>query len=85
MAVSAPNWLTQRSGSLTLSSDGHTWFFMLGKEAMYRLAVRPAEGQFSCQITQTINGRPIESKGIFPTPDEAVRGGLEDLRKALGW
>ena len=45
----------------------------------------PVAGRFGCHVTQTINGKPIGSTGVFANPDDAVRGGLEDLRKALGW
>jgi hypothetical protein len=83
--MTAPDWLVQRGGGLKLGSDGRTWYFLIGDQPHYSLAAVPAENRFACAIRQTINGRRIESTGIYPTAEEAVRGGLEDLRKALGW
>ena len=83
--MSAPDWLTQRGGDLRLGSDGHTWFFSLSGQPHYSLTAVPVGGRFGCAIRQTINGKRVESAGTHATPDEAIRGGLDDLRKALGW
>jgi hypothetical protein len=32
-----------------------------------------------------INGRRLDSGTIHPTAEDAYRGGLEELRKVLGW
>ena len=61
------------------------WFVLFGDEPQYRLAPTPVVGKYGCQIEQTNNGRRLDSKDTYPTPEEAVRGGLEALRKALGW
>ena len=45
----------------------------------------PAKGAFSCRVTETINGRRLDSGAIYPSREEAVSAGLEELRKALGW
>ena len=41
--------------------------------------------EFGCVIRQTNNGRRIDSAGVYGTSEEAIRGGLDDLRKDLGW
>jgi hypothetical protein len=83
--MTAPDWFKQRGGDLKLGSDAETWYFLLGGEPVYSLNAVPVQGRFGCAIRQTINGRRIPSSGVYPTKDEAIRGGLEDLRKALGW
>ena len=85
MAVSTPDWLTQRSVHLQESKNGLSWLVYLDKEPQYLLMAVPVKGQFGCRITQTINGRRLDSTGTYATRDDAARGGLEDLRKALGW
>jgi hypothetical protein len=83
--MTAPDWLTQRGGDLKLGSDGHTWYFLLAGQPQYSLVAVPVTGRFGCAIRQTINGRRIESSRVYATADETIGGGLEDLRKALGW
>ena len=85
MALEVPNWLAQRGGGLTRASTPSTWFVLINKEPQYSLAPVPVAGQFGCTITQTNNGRRVESKGTYASPEDALKGGLEDLRKALGW
>ena len=45
----------------------------------------PVDGKFGCAIRQTINGKRIEGPSGFATQDEAINGGLDELRKTLGW
>jgi hypothetical protein len=85
MALEIPGWLAQRGGRVRLSSDRSTWFVVLGEEPRYSLSPVPVAGQYGCAIKQTHNGVRVESPGSYPTPDEALRHGLEDLRRALGW
>jgi hypothetical protein len=85
LAVTTPDWLTRRGGSLTLASDGRTWFVGFDKEAMYRVRPVPAGGKYACEVSQTINGKRLDAGAVHPSLDDAVRGGLDDLRKALGW
>jgi hypothetical protein len=67
------------------STTGGTWLVLLNGEPQYRLAPDPAAGKWGCDVTQTNNGRRLNSGGTYPTLEDALRGGLEDLRKALGW
>ncbi len=83
--MTAPDWLVQRGGDLKLASDGRTWYFLVGGQPQYSLVAVPVGGRYGCAIRQTINGKRIESQGIYATADEAIGGGLDDLRKALGW
>ena len=83
--MTAPDWLTKRGGELRPGPFRDVWYVFLDGEPHYALAPIPAEDKHSCRVTQTINGRRLDSGGVCATADEAVRGGLEDLRKALGW
>ena len=83
--MTAPDWLTQRGGDVKLATDGRTWYCLLGGQPQYSLMAVPVAGRFGCAIRQTINGRRIESTGVHATANAAIGGGLEDLRKALGW
>jgi len=85
MALTNPDWLTQHGGSLKQASDGKTWFVMLNHEPQYALTAVPVGGKFGCLIQQTINGRRLESPGTYENAENALRSGLEDLRKVLGW
>ena len=85
MALLRPDWLTRRGGDLKLSSDGYTWLVMFDRGPQYALEPVPVQGKFGCVIKQTINGKRLDKGGVYPTADDAVRGGLEDLRQALGW
>jgi hypothetical protein len=58
---------------------------MFHDKPQYRLSPQPAVGKFSCDVLQTINDKHLASGTIYLTEEEALRGGLEDLRKALGW
>jgi hypothetical protein len=84
-AVTVPGWLAKHQGTLSVGSDGHTWFVVFDGEPQYRLVPVPAHGQFTCHVSPTINSRRLNQGGVFPSKEEAVEGGLEDLRKLLGW
>jgi hypothetical protein len=85
MPVTTPEWLSKRGGAVQPATVGGAWMVLLNGEPQYRVTPIPVAGKFGCHVVQTINGRRLGSEGNFPTVDEAVRGGLEDLRKALGW
>jgi hypothetical protein len=85
MPVTTPPWLEQHGCRLLPSKDGHSFLVYVGDEPQYLLMPTPARGKFSCRISQTINGKRLDGEGTYPSPEDAVRGGLEDLRKALGW
>jgi hypothetical protein len=85
MAVTSPEWLTQRGGELRQSKDGESYVVYVGGEPQYLLIPVPADGRHACRVSQTNNGKRLDGKATYTTFDEAVRGGLDDLRKALGW
>jgi hypothetical protein len=84
MAVITPDWLTKRGGRLRQNYDG-AWVVVFDEQPQYLLRPVPAAGKYGCEVEQTINNKRLDSKETYPTADEALRGGLEELRKALGW
>lgn len=87
MSVATPDWLKQRLGDFRQGTGATqaTWFVVFDRQPEYRLTPVPAGGKFSCHVVQTRNGKRLDKGGVFPSEEDAVRGGLEDLRKALGW
>jgi hypothetical protein len=84
-AIATPDWLARRDGGLAPDHDNQTWLLMLGGSPQYKLTPAPAAGRFTCHVVQTINGRRLDEGRTYPTAEDAVRGGLEELRSALGW
>jgi hypothetical protein len=80
-----PEWLTRHDGKLVPAWDGKSYLIMIGNKPDYQLAAIPLVGKFGCAVKETINGRRLDGGGAYPSLEEAIRGGLEDLRKALGW
>jgi hypothetical protein len=85
MSLTTPDWLSKRGGALQPATVGGSWLILLNGEPQYRLTPAPVGGKFGCHVVETVNGKRLGSAGTFPTLEEALRGGLEDLRKALGW
>jgi hypothetical protein len=85
MPVEPPDWLTRHGGTLRATFDGRSWTVLFDGRPQYLLRPIPAAGKYSCEVMQTVNGRRLESGSTYPTAEDALRGGLEDLRKALGW
>jgi hypothetical protein len=85
MSVTTPDWLSRHDGDLRPSKDGLSWLVFFAGQMQYALIVAPVAGKFGSRVTQTINGKRLDSGASYPTVEDAVRGGLEDLRKALGW
>ncbi len=85
MAVTTPDWLAQHGGELRASKDGHSWTVYFAGEPQYIVLPVPAAGKFTCRLTQTINGKRLDTPTTYATLEDAARGGLEDLRQALGW
>jgi hypothetical protein len=85
MSPTAPDWLTRRGGELQLAPDGRTRLVLLNGSQQYKLTPSPAAGQYACVVLQTVNGKRLDGGTTYPTADDAVRGGLEELKAALGW
>jgi hypothetical protein len=84
MTLEAPAWLVRHDGALRPTADG-TWAVLFEGGPQYLLIPVPAAGQHACDVVETVNGRWLGSKDVFPSADEALRGGLECLRRHLGW
>ena len=85
MALTTPEWLTKRGCGLRPNPDGVSWSVLFDAEPQYLLTPVPAAGGYNCKVLQTINGNRLDRGEVYPSADDALRGGLEDLRKALGW
>ena len=83
--MNAPEWLTKRGGTLRSHSDGESGAVVLNGSPLYLLTPAPAAGKHGCRVTQTNNGKRLDNGKTFATRDEALQGGLEALRHALGW
>jgi hypothetical protein len=85
MAVTTPDWLLRHDGALHLGKDGHSASVHFAGGLQYVLVPVPAKGKHSCRVIQTINGKRLDGTNTYATAEDAIRGGLEDLRQALGW
>lgn len=85
-ATTAPDWLTKRGGSVRRGVRPETRFVLVGGEPLYKLEVRPAAGRFACAVSNSNNGARLDDgAAIYANSDEALAGGLEQLRQTLGW
>ncbi len=85
MTVATPDWLAQHGVHLQESKDGRSWLVYFDDEPQYLLMAVPVKGRFGCRITETINGRRLDSGATYPSIEAALHGGLEELRRLLGW
>ena len=85
MVVTTPDWLTRHEGELRVNRDGQSCTVYLGGQPQYVLIPGPAKGQYACRVSMTVNGRRLDGANTYGTAADAIHGGLEDLRKALGW
>ena len=83
--MTAPDWLTARTGGLAKGINGHNLVVTVDGEPLWRLEAVPARGQFTCAIVETNNGRRLDAGKEYPTREAALAGGLEELRARLGW
>jgi hypothetical protein len=84
--MSVPDWLQQRGGSLKPGIRPETTFVMLEGNPLYKLEVRPAGGKFACAVSNTVNGKRLDNPATsYNTAADALIGGLDQLRNALGW
>ena len=80
-----PDWLARHGGSLKPVADGPGCYVYFDGQPQYFILPRPAAGKYACEVTQGINGKRLEKNKTYATAEQAVRGGLDDLREALGW
>jgi hypothetical protein len=83
--MTTPDWLAQHGGEARLSKDGKSATVSIGGEPQYLLMLAPVAGKFGCKVVQSNNGKRLDGGAAHPSPEAAFEGGLEDLRKALGW
>ncbi|MBY0523907.1 MAG: hypothetical protein K2R98_10945 [Gemmataceae bacterium] len=83
--LTPPEWLTRRGASMRQGINERSWFVYFAGQPQYEVTPMPVKGKFGCEIRQTINGKRLDGQGMYPTSEEALRGGLEELRKTLGW
>ena len=84
--MTVPDWLTARGGTLKPGVRPETTFVLLEGQPLYKLELRPAEGTFACAVSNTVNGKRLDDCAItYGTAAAALAGGLDQLRKALGW
>lgn len=80
-----PDWLALRDGSLAPGLKPDTVYVSVAGRPQFRLDARPAQNQFACSVTQTVNGKRLDDKTGYPTAAAALVGGLDQLRVKLGW
>jgi hypothetical protein len=85
MNPTVPEWLTLRNGNLRRAVNGQAWVVCFDDQPQYIVTPVPVGGKHGSDVIQSINGKRVATKGTFATEEEAIRGGLEDLRAALGW
>lgn len=83
--MTTPEWLKIRDGEVHHGKDGRSLSVHFAGALQYVLVPVPAKGRFACQISQTNNGRRLESGKTYEKFAQAMEGGLEDLRGHLGW
>jgi hypothetical protein len=81
-----PEWLQRRGGLLRRNLQSNIVEVWLEGQPLYRLEVRPARNQYTCVIVDMTSARPISNgSSIYATTEQALAGGLEQLRGYLGW
>jgi len=81
-----PEWLQRRGGLLRRNLQSNIVEVWLEGQPLYRLEVRPAQNQYTCVIVDMTNARTVgDGYSIYATAEQALAGGLEQLRGYLGW
>lgn len=84
--LTVPDWLKSRGGSLQPGIEPQTLVVLIGGEPLSRVEARPAAGKFTCAVANTVNGKRLDDPTkTYATAEEALAGGLEQLREKLGW
>jgi hypothetical protein len=74
-----------RRGGVFRAGIGNTWYVVFNDRPQFALRVAPAGGKLTCLVTQSQSGKRLDQGTVYPTEEDALRGGLEHLRQALGW
>ncbi len=83
--MTVPDWLQLHGGNLRPGLNENVWTVVIGTNPQYKLTAGPASGQYTCVVTQTNNGKRLDSGVKYPSPQIALQGGLQELRTKLGW
>ncbi len=83
--MNTPSWLELRNASIRPGLNGSTQLILLSGHPQYKMVAVPAVGKFTCVITQTNNGKRLDGQKTYNNEEEALNGGLEELREKLGW
>lgn len=78
-------WLNKRNAEIRPSANGHSWLLYQGGKFIYMIGALPADGKFTNKIMESNNGNQIQKGKIFESINEALEGGLTELRDHLGW
>jgi hypothetical protein len=85
MAVTTPDWLATHGGEVRESKGSPSWVVYLDGEPAYLLVAVPVAGKFGCRISETVSGRRLDGPGTWDGVAPTLAGGLDELRKRLGW
>ena len=80
-----PDWLTHHGGELRANPDGQSYVVYFGGEPQYVLRPSPVRGKFGCHVTQTINGKRLESGAAHPTAGRRRPRRTRRPAQGLGW
>jgi hypothetical protein len=83
--LAPPEKLARRGSAQEIGPTRASWIVSFDGDPQYLLPPIPVDGSSGCAVQQTINGQQLNRAGTSPSADEVLRGGLEDLRQALGW
>jgi hypothetical protein len=83
--IPTPDWLALRGGEVKFGKDGRSASVYFAGQLQYVLVAVPARGKHACRISETVNGRRLDSGTVYDTIDAALQGGLNELRTKLGW
>ncbi len=83
--MTAPDWLVTRVGGIVPGLNERTWTVTVNGNPLYKMVAVPAKGKFTCAITQTNNGKRIDKGVEYTSLNDALQGGLNELRERLGW
>lgn len=83
--MTTPEWLSKRDGTLRAGLNASTVLVLLGGHPQYKIVAAPANGKYTCAVTQTNNAKRLDSRASYASLDSALTGGLEELRVKLGW
>ncbi|GIW79499.1 MAG: hypothetical protein KatS3mg105_1306 [Gemmatales bacterium] len=83
--MKTPKWLADREGDLRRHPDGQSYVVYFLGEPQFLLRPIPVRGKYSCEIEKMVNGVRLDQGETYRSVEDALQGGLEIVRKTLGW